>query len=275
MPAKPRDWKRGVVIPALAGALAGLLISFLFPAKYTSRSLVSEVRPENLDAWGPVILEDYEERLATMQRQILASDRLLPMIERLSIVKPGQEERLVEGIRRNMRVEPALSGTSKSELTANNKHGVPQSEVLGFYVIYTDSSPRRAQQVCDGLISVLIEEIWKQRIKSNDDTQRFLESQIKYAHGDLQTMHAQLVRHGRNKRLANEYRRAQRSYTDLTNELEQEKAASVAESKLKSESDIASSPASLPESHVFRKRTLCAGAGLLGGLLVRIALFLM
>jgi uncharacterized protein involved in exopolysaccharide biosynthesis len=171
-----------------------------------------------------------------------------------------------------MRIDPALSGTSKCELTANNKHGVPQSEVLGFYVIYTDSSPRRAQQVCDGLISVLMEEIWKQRIKSNDDTQRFLESQIKYAQGDLQTMHAQLVRHGGNKRLANEYRRAQRSYTDLTNELEQEKAASRAERELKSES-VKASPASLPESHVFRKRTLCAGAGLLGGLLVGIALF--
>jgi len=275
MPSEPRNWKRIVAIPALVGTLAGFLISFLFPAKYTSRSLVSEVRSENVDSWGPVILEDYEARLEAMRRQILASDRLLPMIERISIVKPGQAERLVEEIRRNLRVEPALSGTSKTELAADNKHGVQQSEVLGFYVIYTDSSPRRAQQMCDGLISVLMEEIWKQRIKSNVDTQRFLESQIKYALGDLQTMHAQLVRHGGNKRLANEYRRAQRSYTDLTNELEQEKAASVAESKLKSESDIASSPASLPESHVFRKRTLCAGAGLLGGLLVRIALFLM
>ena len=275
LPAKKlRQWNRVVVIPALIGGIAGFLVSSLIHPKYTSRSLVSEVRSENLDAWGPVILEDYEARLATIQREILASDRLLPMIERISVVKPGQEKRLVEEIRRNIRVEPALSGASKSELTANNKHGVPESEVLGFYVVYTDSSSRRAQQVCDGLVSVLMEEIWKQRIKSNDDTQRFLQSQVEYAKSNLKTMHDQFVKRGLDPRRDSQYKRAEKSYIELLTTLQQAKEGAQAESALGGELGIRRSPANLPNRRDFANRGLCAGVGFSAGLLVGIGLLL-
>jgi hypothetical protein len=244
---------------------------------YTSRSLVNDQQPsKTLDLWGPVILEDYEARLATVQQQVLAGDHLPRMIERIGIAKPGKEGGALEKVRRNMRVEPALAGTSKGEATASGKHAVPLNELLGFYVIYTDSSPRRAQQVCDELtsvlLSVLMEERRTARIKNNDDTRRFLESQVEYAKDNLKTMHDQLVKHDRNQKLASEYKREQDSYRDLTHKLEQVKGAAQAESELKSESDMTSSPASLPSTLDFPNRLRCAGAGLVAGLLLGIGL---
>ena len=275
MPLRLRRWKR-VVIPALVLGIAGFLASFLFTPKYTSRALVSQQPSQTLDVWGPVIIEDYEARLTTVQQQVLASDRLPRMIERIGVAKPGEEGRVLEKVRRNMRIEPALSGANKVETTASGKHAVPLNELLGFYVIYTDSSPRRAQAVCDGLtsvlLSVLIDDRRTQRIRQQDDTQRFLQSQQENARKELQAMHAQHIKNDRDQKLARDYEKTLKFSSEMLNKQRQAEAADQAATKSEGLLDMTSSPASLPESHVFRNLKLCTGAGLLVGLLLAIGL---
>ena len=81
-----------ILIPALLAPLAGFLVSYAFSPKYTSQSLVlveGQKVPDNYVQ--PVVTADFTQRLATMQQQVLAGNRLRPMVERLGIAKPGEE----------------------------------------------------------------------------------------------------------------------------------------------------------------------------------------
>jgi len=73
-----------------ARPLAGFFVSYAFPAKYTSQSLVlveGQKVPEGIVQ--PVVTQDLTERIATLQQQVLSQSRLQPMLER-SGWQPGQ-----------------------------------------------------------------------------------------------------------------------------------------------------------------------------------------
>ncbi|MFI5105195.1 MAG: Wzz/FepE/Etk N-terminal domain-containing protein, partial [Terriglobales bacterium] len=102
-----------ILLPALLAPLAGFLMSYLFSPKYTSQSLVlvqGQEVPDNLVQ--PVITADFTQRLATMQQQVMAANRLRPMIERLGIAKPGEEGKLIEDVRQSMAIEPVVTDIS-------------------------------------------------------------------------------------------------------------------------------------------------------------------
>jgi len=84
---------RVILIPALLAPIAGFLVSYAFPPKYSSQSLVlveGQKVPDNYVQ--PVITSDFTQRLATMQQQVLAGNRLRPMIERLGSPSPEKRE---------------------------------------------------------------------------------------------------------------------------------------------------------------------------------------
>src|SRR6266436_1858272 len=117
-----------ILIPALMAPLAGFLVSYAFPPKYSSQSLVLVEGQKVPDVYvTPVITSDFTQRLATMQQQVLAGNRLRPMVERLGIAKPGEEGAIIQEIRANMSVEPvitdisAAAGASSSGSTKRNK----------------------------------------------------------------------------------------------------------------------------------------------------------
>src|SRR5205814_5215272 len=142
-----------ILIPALLAPLAGFLVSYAFPPKYSSQSLVLVEGQKVPDSYvQSVITSDFTQRLATMQQQVLAGNRLRPMIERLGITKSAEEEgKLIEEIRANMTVEPVItdisavapSVSSSSKKTKNTPKkpagsGVP---LPGFYVNFMTSNP--------------------------------------------------------------------------------------------------------------------------------------
>ena len=177
-----------ILIPALLAPLAGFLVSYAFPPKYSSQSLVlveGQKVPDNYVQ--PVITSDFTQRLATMQQQVLAGNRLRPMIERLGIAKPGEEGKVIEDIRANMTVEPvitdisAAAGSSSSGSTKKLKAKKPAttgSTLPGFYVNFSSSSPRRAQQICNELTGLLVEENLRTRSQVAQGTTDFLGRQL-------------------------------------------------------------------------------------------------
>jgi polysaccharide chain length determinant protein (PEP-CTERM system associated) len=146
-----------ILIPALLAPLAGWLISYAFTPKYTSQSLVlveGQKVPESMVQ--PVVTEDLAARIATLQQQVLSQSRLQPMLERLALVKNGQSvDELIDSIRLSMSVEPVI--TDISQIGGGKKKG-QGSPVPGFYVNYTASKPREAQQICNELTSLLLKE---------------------------------------------------------------------------------------------------------------------
>src|SRR5512143_3523319 len=90
-----------ILIPTLLAPLAGFLISYAFPPKYTSQSLVLVEEQKVPDNYvKSVVTEDITQRIATMQQQVLSRNRLQPMIANLQLSKKGKSvDDIIDDIR--------------------------------------------------------------------------------------------------------------------------------------------------------------------------------
>jgi polysaccharide chain length determinant protein (PEP-CTERM system associated) len=147
-----------ILIPALFAPLVGFVVSYAFTPKYTSQSLIlveGQKVPESMVQ--PVVSEDLTARMATLQQQVMSQTNLQPVVERVFRGKSSQEVgEIIDQIRLNMTVEPVVTDLS---MASGKKKGSGQgTAVPGFYVKYTSSKPREAQQICAELTSLLVNE---------------------------------------------------------------------------------------------------------------------
>ena len=181
-----------ILIPTLLAPLAGFLVSYAFPAKYTSQSLVlveGQKVPEGMVQ--PVVTEDLAERIATLEQQVLSQSRLQPMLERSGLAKPGQNmDEVIDNIRLSMSVEPVF--TDLPQIGAKKRPG-QSTLVPGFYVNYTASSAREAQQICNELTSLLLEENLKAREDVARGTTNFLSKQVEDTKQNLDGLDSKLA----------------------------------------------------------------------------------
>jgi len=184
-----------ILIPVLLAPLAGWLISYAFPAKYTSQALVlveGQKVPEGMVQ--PVVTADLTARVATLQQQVLSQSRLQPMLERVyGPVKNGQNlDEEVDNIRLNMTVEPVETDLSQLGTSGKKRPG-QGSPVPGFYINYTAPSPREAQQMCNELTSLLLEENLKSREDVARGTTNFLSKGLEDAKRNLDDLESKLA----------------------------------------------------------------------------------
>jgi uncharacterized protein involved in exopolysaccharide biosynthesis len=153
--------------------------------------------------------------------------------------------------------------------------------MIGFFVVYTASSPARAQRVCDGVTSLLIAyDAQTQRGDVANDTRRFLAEQVEDAKRKADKLHSRLIASRRNQpvrgaehqRLAREYKNSQETYLELLQKQKQAEAAKQREMEAASNYLHVLSSATLPESQDFPNRTLFAIWGLAAGLFVGLSL---
>src|ERR1022692_2388816 len=86
-----------VLIPLLIAPVAGFLVSFAFPPKYTAQSTVLvEGQKVPSDYVKPVITANFAERVQTLDQQVVSTSRLRPVVESLGLAKPGEEGKLME-----------------------------------------------------------------------------------------------------------------------------------------------------------------------------------
>src|SRR5437016_8790559 len=185
-----------ILIPALLAPLAGFLISFAFPPKYTSQSLILVEEKKVPEGYvKPVVTEDVGQRIATMEQQVLSRNRLQPMIDRLGLAKGRTVDEAVDEIRANISIEqvetdltpPTAGGTTKKKKPGQ------ASTVPGFYVNFTASSPKEAQDICSGLTSMLLEENLKLREAVAQNTTAFLSRQLEQAKRDIDDQDSKLA----------------------------------------------------------------------------------
>ena len=182
-----------ILIPALLAPLAGFLVSYAFSAKYTSQSLVlveGQKVPEGIVQ--PVVTADLTQRIATLQQQVLSQSRLQPMLERSGLARPGQNmDDMIENIRLSMSVEPVV--TDLSQMGGGKKKPGQGSPVPGFYLYYTASTAREAQQICNELTSLLLEENLKSREDVARGTTDFLSKQVEDTKRNLDDLDSKLA----------------------------------------------------------------------------------
>jgi polysaccharide chain length determinant protein (PEP-CTERM system associated) len=177
-----------ILLPTLIAPIAGFLVSYMFPAKYTSQSLVlveGQKVPETMVQ--PVVSEDLTTRITTLQQQVLSQTQLQPLVQKLFPGKTADETGgMIDQIRANMTVEPVITTLSIGSTNAKPKPG--QSPVPGFYVKYTDSSARQAQQICNELTALLVDQNMKSIQEVATGTRQVLDQGIDDAKRNLDNM---------------------------------------------------------------------------------------
>ena len=183
-----------ILIPALVAPLAAFPVSYFFHPKYTSQALVLVEAPKIPDAMvQQVFTEDMTEHIATLEQQVLSSSQLRPVVERLGLVKPGQDiEEVMDGIRLNMTIQPVITGVSQIDLAGKKKPSSQQTSPA-FNVNYTAPSAIEAQQICSELTSSLLENDLKSRQASSQGTTLFLTNQVEDAKRNLDDLDKKLA----------------------------------------------------------------------------------
>jgi polysaccharide chain length determinant protein (PEP-CTERM system associated) len=176
-----------VVLPVVLGAALGYTLSLALPARYTSHTVVLVEQPVVPDSYvKPVVSEDLNQRLASMQEQILSRTRLQHLVEQFGMYKEDVHkepmEVLVARLQKSIIVKPL-----------NPTQGTQPAALPGFNVDVTLTEPWLAQRVCTEITSMFMEQNLKLRQQQAEDTTQFLGAQLEEAKAKLDEEDAKLA----------------------------------------------------------------------------------
>jgi polysaccharide chain length determinant protein (PEP-CTERM system associated) len=176
-----------IVVPAVVFAICAYTISLFLASRYTSETVVlveEQAVPESLVK--PLIGGDVNQRLATMQEQILSRTRLQQIIEKFGLYKEETRrmsmEDMVAHLRRSITVSPVRP---MAETRANGLPGFTVSVVAGEADI--------AQQICSEITSFFMQQNVLLRERRAEDTTDFLTKQLTESKRKLDEQDAKLA----------------------------------------------------------------------------------
>jgi polysaccharide chain length determinant protein (PEP-CTERM system associated) len=168
-----------VLIPLLLAPVAGFMVSYAFPPKYTATSTVLVEGQKVPSTYvQPVITADFTQRVQTLSQEVLSVSKLRPVIQSLDVVKPGEEGKLMEDIRSNMQVTPVITSMTAGVAGGKKKPSAMDEPLPGFNVSYFDSNPQRAQKIANAMTSLILDENLKRRAEAAKGTTDFLDRQV-------------------------------------------------------------------------------------------------
>jgi polysaccharide chain length determinant protein (PEP-CTERM system associated) len=182
---KRRMW--WIIVPTILVPTLVYVGSLLIPNRYTSMTLVlveQQKVPDNFVK--PVVTEELNQRLATMQEQILSRTRLQPLIERFDLFPNEIGKIPMEDLVDEMRKLISVTGVRADFGTRTG--GLP-----GFYISFSARDPHLAQQVCSEITSMFMQENLLAREQSAQGTTDFLSSQLDDAKRKLDDQDAKLA----------------------------------------------------------------------------------
>jgi polysaccharide chain length determinant protein (PEP-CTERM system associated) len=174
-----------VFLLGLFGGIVGFLATRVLPKKYTSKTLVLVQQPEAQPV-TPVVTDNVNQRLVTMQQQILSNARLEPIIRDLHLYSKDvgrvPMEDLIERLRQAITITPV------APMTETRAQNLP-----GFTISVVFSSPAMAQKICSTITSMFINEDIKQSNVIDSGTTSFLNEQLEQAKAKLDEQDTKLA----------------------------------------------------------------------------------
>jgi polysaccharide chain length determinant protein (PEP-CTERM system associated) len=181
-----RRWVLVLVLTLVGGPLAYGVSRFL-PSRYKSQTLVLVQQPTvSSDIVKSVDTTDTNQRLASMQQQILSRTRLEPIIRQYGVYPGGIDKVSMEEL--VGRLQKAIDVNPIKPMDEARAH-----ELAGFSVAVTLDNPHTAQEVCTAVTSMFIEENLRLRIGHSQDTTEFLVQQLAEAKAKLDEQDARLA----------------------------------------------------------------------------------
>ncbi|MGC2806736.1 MAG: Wzz/FepE/Etk N-terminal domain-containing protein [Candidatus Acidiferrales bacterium] len=181
-----RRWVLIVVLAVVGGPLA-YGVSRLLPNKYKSQTLVIIEQPtvsnkivESLDT------TDINQRLSSMQQQILSRSRLEPIIRQFNLYPEDVNRMSMDDL--VVRLQKTIDVTPILPMTETRAQQLP-----GFYVAVTLNNARHAQEVCTAITSMFIEQNLRLRQEHSETTTQFLAQELASAKASLDEQDAKLA----------------------------------------------------------------------------------
>lgn len=186
-----------ILIPALLAPLAGFLVSFVFPAKYTTQALVLVEGQKVPDTYvQSVVTAGLTERINMLWQQVRSPNSLRAMLQTVGISQPEEQNQLISDIENSgsYTVLPVADITAAgSSAGISGKARTKSQPVPGFYVSCTDSNAKRVQQICNALASQILTQNAKSRAENAQGTSEFLGRQVADAKHALDEQDAKLA----------------------------------------------------------------------------------
>lgn len=165
------------LVPAFFGWLIVWGASWFLDVRYKSGTLILVEQPTMPKNYvTPNVSDDLQDRMASIEQQILSRTRLLTIINKLHLYddeggrKLNPDEKVA-----------AMRNDIKLELV-HDTHG---EQITAFRIYYWAEDPHIAQQVASDLTDLFINENLKVRQQESEDTTRFLDDQLKAAAAKL------------------------------------------------------------------------------------------
>jgi polysaccharide chain length determinant protein (PEP-CTERM system associated) len=159
-----------VLVPFVICAVGAVVASKRLPDRYRSETLIMLVPQRIPDSYvRPTVTTKIEDRLTTLQEQILSRSRLERIILDLDLYQLERSRLPMEDVVQRMRDEISVKIEGKES----------------FQVSYVNRDAKTAQQATERLASLFIEENLRDRENVAVDTNQFLESQLQDARRHL------------------------------------------------------------------------------------------
>jgi polysaccharide chain length determinant protein (PEP-CTERM system associated) len=240
---KNRAWI--VVLPAVVFAIVGAALTLFVQPEYVSQTLVLIEQQKVPDSYvKPVVSEDLNARLASMQEQILSRSRLQPIIERFNLYPAMGMDARIDKVRKDITIKPIESQIARTG-------GLP-----GFFISFKAGEAQTAQQVCGEITSLFVSENLHAREQSAEGTTEFLKQQLADAKRSLDDQDEKLANFQRAYagKLPGEESGNMGMLTSLNTQLDAatQALARMEQDKTYGETMLASQTANLPSSDTQR-----------------------
>jgi polysaccharide chain length determinant protein (PEP-CTERM system associated) len=176
-------WRRKwlILIPFVVLSVGTVLYSRRLPNQYRSETLILVVPQRVPDSYvRSTVTDKIEDRLKSLQQQILSRSRLEPIILDLNLYPHLRSTMTMEELVRHMRAAPIKVDTVRGD---------------AFTVSYVSDDPITAQRVTTRLASAFIEENVRERASLADGTSEFLQVQLEDARRRLIEQEQKLERY--------------------------------------------------------------------------------
>src|ERR1700674_3633016 len=174
-----------IILLAVFGGVAGFAAARIIPKQYTSKTLVLVQQPEAQPV-TPIATDNVNQRLATMQQQILSTARLEPVIRDLNLypddINRLPKEEIFDRLRKAITITPV------APMTETRAQNLP-----GFTISVVFDDPQVAQKICSMITSMVIEEDIKVSGDVDVGTTKFLNKQLAQAKTNLDEQEPKLA----------------------------------------------------------------------------------
>jgi polysaccharide chain length determinant protein (PEP-CTERM system associated) len=176
-----------LLLLAFVGAGIGWQTARVLPKRYRSQTVVLVEQPGVPGNYvEPLVIENINQRLATMQEQILSGSHLVPIIQKLGLY--GEDINRVSMDDLVARLQKAIDVTPIQPMALTGSQGLP-----GFTVSVTFGEPHAAQQISATITSMFMEANSRSREQTVEETSDFLAAQLDQAKVKLNEQDAKLA----------------------------------------------------------------------------------